>query len=356
MKQQLKFRTILLVMLSGLFLNCMIVRAQEDARPDTLTFDQNEVEGLFESDDIMDITVKFDITEYMRKRNDDYMDAVITFYYDVDDSVSYDIRLKPRGERRRQVCAFPPIRLNFKNTNTVYEDIDSMKNIKMVTHCNTPAIYDEYLLKEYLIYKMYNLVTDYSFRVRLLRVKYIDTGKRARFYSKYGFLIEPIDLLEQRMNVMELENIPLRYNNMISDMLDRMVIFQYMIGNTDWQLVTYHNIKIVKKIDQQKGIPIPYDFDYSGFVDATYAIPHELFPIDDVRERFFMGACRPDTVYKRIIQEFLDNKDNFYAVKDNCELLGERTSKYVNDYLDGFFNLCEKDRIINMFKLECEDK
>jgi len=356
MKHHLKFRMFLLLILSGLFLNCMVVIAQEEIHPDTLTFDQQEVEGFFERDDLMNITIKFNITEYMRKRSDEYMDAEITFYFDVDDSASYSIRLKPRGERRRQVCAFPPIRLNFKNTNTGYEDIDSMKNIKLVTHCNTPSVYDEYLLKEYLIYKMYNLVTDYSFRVRLLRVKYIDTGKKGRFYNKYGFLIEPLDLLEQRMNVMELENIPLRYSNMVPDMLDRMVIFQYMIGNTDWQLSTYHNIKIVKKIDQQKGIPIPYDFDYAGLVNTSYAIPHEIFPIDDVRQRFFMGACRPDTVYKRIVQEFVDNKDKIYAITDSCELLGGKSAKYINDYLDGFFNLCDKDRIINFFKLECEDK
>lgn len=356
MEQKLRLRTGLLIILSGFLFNCTPAFPQDDTLPDTLTLNQDEVEGLFDREETLDISIKFDITEYMRKKPDEYMDAVITFYNDVDDSVSYNIRLRSRGERRRKVCAFPPLRLNFKNTNTIYDDIDSMTNIKMVTHCNLPGAYDGYVLKEYILYKMYNLVTDYSFRVRLLRVNYIDTGKKGRFYRKYGFLIEPMDLLEKRLNVMELENIPLRYNSMVPDMLDRMAIFQYMIGNTDWQLITYHNMKIVKKIDEQQGIPVPYDFDYSGFINASYAVPHEMFPIKDVRQRFFMGPCRPDSVYRKILQEFKDNKENFYAIKDNCELLNDRTARYVNNYLDGFFNLLEKDRLIDIFLLECVDR
>lgn len=356
MKKPLSMEKALLLIFSTILFNIFVISAQEKVSPDTLTLGQEEVEGIFSSDEALNITIKFDVTEYMRKKPDEYMDAVITFYYTEDDSVSYDIRLRSRGERRREVCAFPPIRLNFKNTNTVYNDIDSMKNIKMVTHCNASSMYDDYVLKEYLIYKMYNLVTEYSYRVRLLRVKYIDTGKREKFYSKFGFLIEPMDVLENRLDVMELESIPFRYENMIPDMMDRMAIFQYMIGNTDWQLVTYHNIKVVKSIDQQKAIPIPYDFDYSGYVNAAYAVPHEMFPIEDVRQRYFMGACRPDSTYRKIIKEFEENKKNFYAVKDKCELLDERSSRHINDYLDDFFNLIEKDRLVNIFLYECKDR
>ncbi|MGM0667256.1 MAG: hypothetical protein ACQETA_08050 [Bacteroidota bacterium] len=356
MKKLIPMKKVLLLIFSAILFNSMIIHAQEKVSADTLTLDQEEVESIFSSDEALDITITFDVTEYMRKKPDEYMDAVITFYYTEDDSVSYDIRLRSRGERRREICAFPPIRLNFKNTNTVFNDIDSMKNIKMVTHCNASSMYDNYVLKEYLIYKMYNLVTEYSFRVRLLRVKYIDTGSRERSYSKFGFLIEPMDVLEERMDVLELENIPLRYESMIPDMLDRMAIFQYMIGNTDWQLVTYHNIKVVKSIDQQQAIPIPYDFDYSGYVNASYAVPHPMFPIEDVRQRYFMGACRPDSTYKRIIREFVDNKDNFYGLKDKCELLDERSARHINNYLDDFFKVIEKDRLVNIFINECQDR
>ncbi|MFP4487996.1 MAG: hypothetical protein ACLFN1_01705 [Bacteroidales bacterium] len=324
---------------------------------DTLTVTPGEVEGIFETGEILDISLRFDITTFMRQKSDEeYMDAVITIYNSADDSVSYDIKLRARGVSRRDLCTFPPIRLNFKNTRTVYGDIDSMKNIKMVTHCNPANPYEGYLLKEYLVYKLYNLVTDYSFRVRLLRVKYIDTGKKGRHYSKYGFLIEPLDLLEQRMNAFEIENLLLRYSDLVPDELDRMTIFQFMVGNPDWQVASYHNIKVVKKRQQVKGVAIPYDFDYSGFVNTSYALPAEALHIENVRQRVFLGACRPDSTYSRILQEFMDNKDNFYDEIEKCSLLDEKSKKYVSRYLDGFFKLYKRDRIIDMLKFTCLDQ
>lgn len=356
MKKHPGMKQWLLLLAAGLILNYLPALSQENIAPDTVTLSYEVGRGLFESEDVLDVTIRFDVTEFMRKKPEEYMDAEITFYQSPDDSVSYDIRLRSRGERRRELCSFPPIRLNFKDTRTIYGDIDSMTNIKMVTHCNLPSSYDEYILKEYLIYKMYNLFTEYSFRVRLLRVNYIDTGSRGRHYSKFGFLIEPMDLLEERLGVFELENVHLRYNQLVPDILDKMAVFQYMIGNTDWQVLTFHNIKIVKYLDQQLGIPIPYDFDYSGFVGASYAVPAELFPIKNVKERFFMGACRPDSVYRALAQEFLDKKDEIFHLKDRCELIDERSAKRINDYLVGFFRYCENGRIIGKFRQECEDR
>lgn len=322
--------------------------------PDTLTLNAKAGEGLFDTDEVLDVSIRFDLTEYMRKKPDEYMDAVITFYNRPDDSVSYDIRLRSRGERRRELCAFPPIRLNFKDTKTIYGDIDSMTNIKMVTHCNSPRTYDDYVLKEYLIYKMYNLVTDYSFRVRLLNIKYIDTGSRGRFYSKYGFLIEPLDLFEQRLKVFEIESIHLRYTDLVPEIIDRMSIFQYMIGNTDWQVISFHNIKIVKGREQLKGVPVAYDFDYSGFVNTSYALPAKITDLEDVKQRYYLGPCRPDTTYQRILGEFMDNKDNFFGVIDNFELLEERSKKFARKYLEEFFNLYQRDRILYLLKLTCD--
>jgi len=344
------------VLLIGLLFIAVPALTQENQLPDTLTLSYDEGKGLFDSEEILNVTVKFDVTEFMRQKPDEYMDAVITFYRSPDDSVSYDIRLRSRGERRKELCSFPPIRLNFKDTKTIYGDIDSMTNIKMVTHCNSPSTYDEYVMKEYLLYKIYNMFTENSFRVRLMNIKYIDTGVRERFYSKYGFLIEPMDLLEERLGVFELENVKLRYTHLVPDELDRMAVFQYMIGNTDWQVITFHNIKLVKSVDEQLGIPIPYDFDYSGFVNTSYAVPAELFPIENVRQRFFMGACRPDSTYRRIVKEFVDNKDEIYDLIEGFELLDNKRAKQATHFLDGFFRLCEKYRIVNKFRMECEDK
>lgn len=356
MKKYAARETVSLIILTVLLSYSMITYGQENQLPDTLTLNNETGTGLFESDEILNVTIKFDITQYTRKRPDEYMDAVITFYTDVDDSISYNIRLKSRGERRRELCFFPPIRLNFKDTRTIYGDIDSMTNIKMVTHCNSSRIYDDYVFKEYLVYKLYNLITEYSFRVRLLRIKYIDTGRKEKTYSKYGFLIEPLDLLEQRLNVFEIENIHLKYKDLIPDMLDRMAIFQYMIGNTDWQVISYHNMKLVKGRTQLKAIPIAYDFDYSGFVNTNYAIPAEITGMEDVSQRYYLGACRPDTTYLRILGEFMDKRNDFFEIIENFDLIDKRSKKFVTVFLEGFFDLYKRDRIIYQLKMTCDDR
>jgi hypothetical protein len=356
MKIHLIRKAVTLVILTFLLSFSMVTHAQEKPLPDTLTLNDEAGIGLFESDETMDVSIKFDITEYTRKKPDEYMDAVITFYNDADDSISYDIRLRSRGERRRELCAFPPIRLNFKDTETIYGDIDSITNIKMVTHCNTQRSYDDYLLKEYLVYKLYNLITDYSFRVRLLRIKYIDTGKRGKNDSKYGFLIEPMDLLERRLGVFQITNLNLKYRDMIPDMLDRMAIFQFMVGNTDWQVISNHNIKIVKDPNQRLAVPIAYDFDYSGIVNTAYSVPAPITDITDVTQRYFMGACREDSTYLRILGEFMNKKDDFFEVIENFDLLGQKSKKFVTGYLEGFFDLYRRDNIIYLLKRTCDDR
>lgn len=348
--KKLRNLTVLVILLVACFPGVFAQVNAGDSRAEI----KEQVPGIFEGREVFDITLKFDVTEFMRKKSDeDYLDAEIIFHYSESDSASYDIKLRARGERRRELCRFPPIRLNFKDTKTIFGDIDSMKNVKMVTHCNMAKVYDEYVMKEFLIYKMYNYITDYSFRVRLFRVNYVDTGRRGRNYQKYGFLIEPLDLLEKRLNVFEIENVPLKYDDMVPDILDRMTIFQFMIGNPDWQVASYHNIKVVKGREQMKGVPVAYDFDYSGMVNTSYALPAEVLEIENVRQRVHLGACRDDTTYARILGEFMDNRENFYKTIDNCIYLDENSKNYMIKYLDSFYDLYNKDRIISMLKMTC---
>ncbi len=357
LKNKIPVNNKLALVIAGLLIVNGISLAQETLTHDTITVTVGDVNGLFDSDAMLNISLRFDVTEYMRRKpEDDYMDAVITIYHSQGDSVSYEIKLRSRGVSRREMCSFPPIRLNFEKTNTIYGDIDSMKNIKVVTHCNTAKVFEDYILKEYLAYRLYNYVTDYSFRVRLLKIYYIDTGKKGRSVTRYGFIIEPVNLLEQRLGVFEVENVPVKYYDLIPDELDRMSIFQFMIGNPDWQILSYHNIKIVKEREKAKAIAIPYDFDYSGFVNASYALPAQALNIDNVRQRVHLGACRPDTTYKRILKEFEANREDFFKEIERCEVLDDKARRYITDYIEGFYKLYKRDRIVHMLRMTCVER
>jgi len=295
--------------------------------------------GLFTNDEILKLSLRFDITNYKRKKpKEEYMDAILTYHLNDKDSINKKIRLKSRGEMRNGYCDFPPIRLNFSKSDFQKPDIKKIDKIKLVTHCSYGN--EENLLKEYLIYKLYNVLTDTSFRVRLLKMEYINTYKKSKPINTYAFFIEPIEMLAERTGSVEVNNLKLTQKNIYPSMMDRAAIFNYMVGNTDWSVPNLHNVKVLSKLNfdnSNLGMIVPYDFDYSGLVNADYAVPFEGLGIQSVLERRYVGICRSEETFIQAVQEFKDKKDEFYRVINEFPLLKERTKKEMIGYLDSFF-------------------
>lgn len=122
--------------------------------------------------------------------------------------------------------------------------------------------------------------------------------------------------------------------------MDRMAIFCYMIGNTDWSVPNQHNCKVLSSMSysgSNLGVIVPYDFDYSGLVDTDYAVPYEKLGIESVRERLYLGLCRSEDVFINALKEFSDKKEEFYKVINNFTLLSEKERKRMTEYLDSFY-------------------
>ena len=145
----------------------------------------------FDNDEILKLALEFDFKEFTRgKQKTEYQEAVLTIHLNEEDSVFYDIRIRPRGIMRLDYCTFPPIKFNFKKSDSTSVYVGDETTMKLVTHCKNFGDFEEWLLKEYLVYKMYNVLTEMSFQVRLVQMKYVDTGPKGRVYEKYAFLIE----------------------------------------------------------------------------------------------------------------------------------------------------------------------
>ena len=296
--------------------------------------------GLFTNDEILNLSLRFDITSYQRKKpKEEYMKAVLTYHINDKDSINKEIRLKSRGEMRNGYCSFPPIRMNFKKAGFQMADVSKIETIKMVTHCQHGN--EEYLLKEYLIYKLYNALTDTSFRVRLVNIEYINTYKKSKPIKTYAFLIEPLLMLAERTNCVEVPSPNLTQKNIVPEMMDRVAIFNYMIGNTDWSVPNLHNTKVMSSMKYSGtnlGLVVPYDFDYSGFVNADYAVPYEPLGLKSVRERRYVGICRSEEVFIDALREFKDKKETFYKIINEFQLLDAKEKKDMIGYLDSFYD------------------
>jgi len=301
--------------------------------------------ALFAGNDLLDVTINFNLGLYMKKNlKGEAIDGRLVIHNGTSDSIDKNIKIKTRGIFRQQYCSFPPMEINFKKPMRAYPSSGSIKKLKLVTHCEQGKGSDDYVLREYLVYKLFNVLTDTSFRVRVLKLNYIDTEKNKKTISQYGFFIEPTDVLTERLNTIRLKKVTLTQKHIIPDIMTRMAIFNYMIGNYDWAIPNQHNVLVLKSTDlsaNQMAIAIPYDFDFTGFVNPYYALPVEETGLKTIRERLFTGMCRTREDFKKEIMKIASRKAELLSVINDFQYLSPRSKKDLTTYLEEFFDLTE---------------
>ena len=305
---------------------------------------------LFNNDEIMHVRIISDFRNLNKRRyQDEYQPAILeTTLFDTI-AVRRELKIKARGNYRRKTCSFPPIKLNFPKKQAIFSQIQEFDKIKLVGSCKAGTLYDQYLIEEYYVYKMYNLLTPFSYRVRLLRVEYIDTSGKKKPRDNYAFIIEPTDQMALRMNAREFDRKGISNHSVDRNISTIMGLFQLMVGNTDWTIPGMHNIKLLRVADAKHPlpVPVPYDFDYCGIIDAQYAIPHEILPIDNVKERFYMGTCREMEEYEEAFKYFREKRAQFEALfADSPYLVKGGKSKALN-YIDEFYRIIDSKAGVN---------
>ncbi|MEO8852375.1 MAG: hypothetical protein ABI359_01260 [Ginsengibacter sp.] len=253
------------------------------------------------------------------------------------DNLNGNIFLEIRGHFRRDYCYLPPLRVIFGHKKG--PGIENLGTLKLVSQCRTTGTDQQYLLKEYLIYKIYNLITDMSFRVRLLHLTITDSTGRKKPIDEYGYFMEDIKDLAKRNKCKEYKNTKEDPRLTDSRQMATVAIFEYMIGNTDWAVYSNHNTRLIrlKKDTLQAPFVVPYDFDFSGFVNTDYSIPDEKLQIANVRERLYRGFPKPLAEINEVVDIFKKEKDSIYQMIDQFDLLNSKSKKDLKNYLDGFF-------------------
>jgi hypothetical protein len=181
--------------------------------------------------------------------------------------------------------------------------------LPLTTHCRDGSdSYEQYLLKEYFAYRIYGLLTAKSLRVRLARVTYRDAADPAHVTQRYGFFTEHFDSLAARQGAEVWRPAALDLQTVDPQELATMTLFQYLIGNTDWSAVYGHNVVAIR--DRAGAVSVaPYDFDFSGLVDAGYAGPPPGLPIRNVQQRLFRGFCTPAPDWAAVFAAFDAERD-----------------------------------------------
>ena len=293
---------------------------------------------LFGSDELISITLKGNIRQLLNDRADKPASHSITLtYLDKDISnISIPVKMKTRGHFRKLQgnCKYPPLQISFPaNINSLSPLFTGQTKLKLVMPCSG----DDYVIREWLVYKIYNLITPRSFRARLVKITLDDPKNKKQPAPFYGFLIEDEKHMAARNKASAVEQ-KLRPQETQPDAFLTMTIFQYLIGNTDWSVEYLQNIKLLKTESSPQLITVPYDFDHSGLVDAPYAHPAEELLMRSVQERRYRGYCINDMkVFEKPLALYNRSKSDIYNLYTKNNLLDEKYVKSVTKYLDEFY-------------------
>jgi len=310
---------------------------------------------LFSSEDTLAVTITAPWRDMVRnKKNQEPYPATLEYTDELGNSLTLDITASRRGITRQRVCRFPPIKLHFNKEEVKGTTFRGQKSLKMVTHCEKASRYKQYYILEMLAYQMYNLITDYSFRIRPLEVSYVDskTGKTDK--QRFAFLIEDDSDVAKRHDLKKL-NIPkVKSSQLATKVISDFSLFQYMIGNVDWAALSgpktnecCHNAKLIGPEPLQakdKAYPIPYDFDSAGLVDAHYAAPPDGLGINSVTQRLYRGYCLYNSGLEDARQKSLAQENAVYALVTNEARLTSGSKKKATKFLKRYYDLIKNDK------------
>ena len=257
---------------------------------------------------------------------------------------SWEGKVELRGKYRRRVCDFPPIMIRLRKKGLRKEDLRPKYNdYKLVTHCLKGRSGNENVLKEYLAYRLYNLLSDQSFRVQLVRITYVLPNGKTLFKKRYGILLEDSDQLASRLDGELSDSLNLPAAAFAREQTDVHDMFQYMIGNSDWSAVMNRNLALIERTDQPYYV-VPYDFDFSGLVNAPYAVPNTNFGLQRVTDRIYLGTSQQEEL-SDAIDYFQQKKPELLAYVKAFKLLKGSSRKQVKAYLEAFYQELEQGTI-----------
>jgi len=302
----------------------------------------------FESQSPLPVKLGFAVKELLEESNDSTYIRCAFSYREDDTWKNIEAEIRVRGGFRRTYCFFTPLKLKIPKEKAVGTLFEQTPKTKLVLPCLKSKKADDNLLKELMAYKIFEVLSPYHFKTRLLELELERTRKnKTETFSLMGFMIQDDESFSRMNNAKEIERF---MSHEAQDETYRVInaLFQYMIGNTDFSTIYLHNEKIFYIGD--KIVPVPYDFDMSGLVDASYAVVsqvrNEVLPIDHVTKRLYRGFEADDEILEAVRARFLEKEKEVYIAIKNLKPYFKDPKEYdlARAYIEGFYDILRDDK------------
>ena len=287
------------------------------------------------------ITLELDLTELINGKNtNQYFPGSLT----APDGKMLKVDVRPRGKFRRRTCDIPPLKLKFRKKELRASKLDTLNEIKLVVPCFDNPQGEELLLREYVAYRMFERLSPFSVRARLVKVAFRDRHVEKVRAPVYCLLVEHEEQVSARLKgqISEVFNVP--NDSLELDQAALTVMFEYMIGNTDWGIADGRNLYMLRTAGSEKLRLIPYDFDFSGLVSAPYATPRNDTGLKKVQERCLIAGGIPKDALQRACNTITGAHDDLLALC-NSPLFPKNTAKSMERYVEDFFALIREKSI-----------
>ena len=314
--------------------------------------DQEDKKTIFDVESSVKISITSDIHHIVNNREIEKIPAKIQVTSEeLSGEMEGSIEARGNFRRKKESCDFPPIRIRLKKGDVEKSIFRGNRNIKIVTHCKEKSNqFLQFMAREYTTYKIHNLISDYSFQVKMVEITYIDENEKAKPITSQAFIIEDVEYLAKRHDMKEFEG-KLTEDSIDHDNLLTTSVFQFMIGNTDWLIPFAKNLKFLR--DKNKTVLVPYDFDYTALVATDYSIggnPVILMP----PQRTYKGPCYEMDELQAEFNRFVDKKDEILDLISNSPYLKSKTKSEMKSYINEFYSIIKSEKKVEeYFRSKC---
>jgi len=316
---------------------------------------------LFNSDSLLRLELKSNLAELINdvgEKRSYHQCLLRDIKGDQTNSDWLKVNIKTRGNfrRRKQNCDFPPLRFKIphrKSNNTVFE---GQSKLKYVSHCQSEIeSYEQHTIEEYLLYKMYNLVSNHSYRVRLSQISFIDTITNDTL-QKFGFFLENREDVAKRngKRIMNYKNV--RQYNLLRKNIVMLSLFQLMIGNTDWDVSRLHNIDLISVSDHSIPVAVPYDFDWTSIINQAYYTQDQKIDPKAKYQRLYKGYRWSSGELETSLSDYKELKESFLEIVFNCPYLNEDNKQRFGGYIEEFYKLISSRKDIKKVIVKASPK
>ena len=310
-----------------------IISAQKPLKSDLLYSDQSHLE----------IKLSYSNKEMNQKTDDSTYIKVPMEFFHGDKWSTIEVRLRARGNFRRNTCYFPPIKMKIKKDQTAGTIFEGNKTMKLVLPCKLESENNDNILQEFIAYKIYEMVSPYHFKTKRVNIDFNEIrGKKTKNFKLKGFLIEDDKRVAKRHEGRVFERFvhPMGMQHLTSV---HNAFFQFLLGNTDFSVAYQHNGKLLY-VDKQI-VPLPYDFDMTGWVNPSYATVNQSLGIKSVQERVYRGFKREQKYFDQVRSEFISKKTELLDMVSSFKSEFSNPKEFENmfEFMNDFYEILEDD-------------